>query len=72
MTESAQNAFPALKQKVLSDPALQARLFEILDVHEFWLALNALAGELGLELDENALTSIMRESAQAWHGRQLP
>ncbi len=72
MTESAQTAFPALKQKVLSEPALQARLFEILDAHEFWLALDALAGELGLELDENTLASVMRERAQAWHGRQLP
>jgi hypothetical protein len=66
------DVFQALRRKVYGDPALQAQLFEWVDAGEFSLALRQVAGELGLELDEDTLHQALQAGNRAWHERQLP
>lgn len=71
MPKTICDTFHALKEKVYSDPVLQARLFDCVDEEGFWLTLREAASELGLELGEDRLRAALREGGRGWHGRLL-
>jgi len=71
MPKTTDDVFQLLRKKVYGDPALQARLFEFVDTHQFCLALQETAGELGLKLDEETARTAVSEGGRGWHGRLL-
>lgn len=69
---SFDSSLARLRLRVHSDPALQARLFEISDVDQFLSALSNLLGDDLACLDDKALRLAMQQGRKAWVERDLP
>lgn len=61
--------FNLLQQRVHSDCAIPARLFELTDPNDFFLAVRTLAEELGYRLEESDMLEARQAGRRAWSNR---
>lgn len=61
--------FNLLQQRIYSDDVIQARLFELTDPKDFFLAVRTLAEELGHILEESDMLEATRTGRRAWSSR---
>jgi hypothetical protein len=71
MTEAPDAPIRVLCQMVHADPALQQRLFAMVDAGEFSMAVCQLAKEAGLAWTEEDVLQAMRIGRRAWSDRKL-
>lgn len=70
MTDSGADSFPTLRQVVHDDPALQARLFGMIDANEFIAVVQQLAQSRGYTLQAEDVRQAMRTGRKSWSDRK--
>jgi CHASE3 domain sensor protein len=72
MADTSDEIFRTLRQVVHDDPALQARLFGLVDANEFIAAVQQLAQSQGRKLQEEEVRQAMRNGRKLWTDRKQP
>ncbi len=72
MTDTRDEIFQTLRQVVHDDPALQARLFGLVDANEFIAAVQQLAHAQGRALQAEEVRQAMRDGRKLWSDRKQP
>lgn len=70
MAETNEAIFQALRQVVHDDPALQARLFGMIDANEFIVVVQELAQSQGRALQAEDVRQAMRAGRKSWSDRK--
>ncbi|MDD5058022.1 MAG: hypothetical protein PHQ60_09120 [Sideroxydans sp.] len=72
MTDTNDEIFKTLRQVVHDDPALQARLFGMIDANEFIVAVQQLAQSQGLAPQAEEVRQALRDGRKLWSDRKQP
>lgn len=72
MTNTTDQIIQTLRQVVHNDPALQARLFDIIDGNDFIVAVQCLTQSLNHTVAQEDIQQACLSGRKAWINRTLP